>query len=83
MEVRRGVITYTLWRILGRHSSAVEQKPAAGERLALAVAEGVHQLLQLRRLLDLEEHLVVVVRHLDVEVLGRALLLVLLRCSLV
>lgn len=38
--------------------------------LALALAEGIHQLLELRGALDLEEDLVVVVGNLDVEVLG-------------
>ena len=37
--------------------------------LALAVAEGVHELLELSRALDLEENLVVVVGNLDVQVL--------------
>ena len=37
--------------------------------LALAVAEGVHELLELSRALDLEENLIVVVGDLDVQVL--------------
>lgn len=37
--------------------------------LSLAVAEGVHELLELGGALDLEENLVVVVRDLDVQVL--------------
>lgn len=38
----------------------------------MALAEGGHKLLELGRSLDLEEDLVVVVRHLDVEVLVAA-----------
>lgn len=43
--------------------------------LSLAVAEGIHQFLQLRSPLDLEEDFVVVVSDFDVEVF-RLLLLV-------
>lgn len=52
------------------HSRAVEKEANAGEGLALALAEGVHELLELGGALDLEEHLVVVVGDLDVQVLG-------------
>ena len=57
--------------VVGRvDSGAVEEEANAGEGLALTLAEGVHELLQLGGTLDLEEDLVVVVGDLDVEVLG-------------
>lgn len=57
--------------VVGRvDSGAVEEEADASEGLALTLAEGVHELLQLGCALDLEEDLVVVVGHLDVEVLG-------------
>lgn len=52
------------------HSRAVEQEPHRVEGLALALAKGRHELLELGAALDLEEDLVVVVGDLDVEVLG-------------
>lgn len=36
----------------------------------MAFAEGVHKLLKLRCALDLEENFVVVISHLNVQVLG-------------
>ena len=58
-------------RVVGRvDAGAVKEEAHAGEGLALTVAEGIHELLQLGCALDLEEDLVVVVGHLDVEVLG-------------
>lgn len=48
------------------------------EGLALTLAEGVHELLELGGALDLEENLVVVVGDLDVQVLGLLRLLILL-----
>lgn len=65
--------------VVGRvDTRAVEEEAHAGEGLALTVAEGIHELLQLGCALDLEEDLVVVVGDLDVQVLGllRSLLLV-------
>ena len=59
------------FRVVARvYSGAVEQEANAGEGLALTLAEGVHEFLQLGSALDLEEDLVVVVSNLDVEVLG-------------
>lgn len=77
----RSLVVYTVFRatlcfthhlgIVGRvDSGAVEEEANAGEGLALTLAEGVHELLQLGGTLDLEEDLVVVVGDLDVEVLG-------------
>lgn len=65
------VATYRLWIVRGLNSRAVEEEAHALRGLALALAEGVHELLQLRGPLDLEEDLVVVIRHLDVQVLRR------------
>ena len=57
--------------VVGRvDSGAVEKEADASEGLSLTLAKGVHELLQLGCALDLEEDLVVVVGHLDVEVLG-------------
>lgn len=52
------------------HSRAVKQESHRVEGLALALAKGRHELLELGAALDLEEDLVVVVGDLDVEVLG-------------
>lgn len=49
---------------------ALEQESDRGHALALALAESVHELLELGRSLDLEEDLVIVIRNFDVEVLG-------------
>lgn len=48
----------------------VEEKADASRGLALALTESVHKLLELRGPLDLEEDFVVVIRHLNVKVLG-------------
>lgn len=66
--------TYRLRVVCGLHSLAVKEEAHAGDVLALAVAEGVHQLAELSRSLDLEEDLVVVIGDLDVEVLGLSVL---------
>lgn len=60
--------TYRVWGILRANSRAIEQEADCRHLLALALAKCVHQLFQLRRALDLEEDLVVVIGHLDVEV---------------
>lgn len=67
-----------VWVVLGSDTLAVEEKSDAGDVLALAVAEGVHELSQGRGALDLEKHLVVVVRNLDVQVFALAAVLGLL-----
>lgn len=61
-------MTHQFGIIRGIHPLPIKQEPTALQRLALALAEGIHQLLQLRCALDLEEDFVVVVRHFDVEV---------------
>ena len=70
--------TYSIWVVGGPNTSALEQESHAGDVLALAVAEGVHELTQLGRALDLEEDLIVVVGDLDVQVLRRTSILRLL-----
>ena len=62
--------TYTLGGVVGLDSGAVEEETDTGGTFALTVTERIHELLQLGRSLDLEEDLVVVVGHLDVEVFG-------------
>lgn len=59
----------------------VEEESDTLRRLALALAESIHELLELSSPLDLEEDFVVVVCHLNVEVL--ALRVVLLRRAVV
>lgn len=68
------VITYRVWVIRGLHALTVIQETDAGDALALAVAEGVHELLELSRALDLEEDFVVVIGDFDVEVLSLSIL---------
>lgn len=48
----------------------IEEESHAGGSLALTVAEGIHELLELGGTLDLEVDLVVVVGHLNVQVLA-------------
>jgi len=59
-----------LRRIIWLNSCAVEEKPDRLYLLALSSTESVHELLQLRRSLDLEENFVIAVRDLDIQVLG-------------
>ena len=56
-------------------TDAIEQEAYCIRHLALAVAESIHELFELSGPLYLEEHFVVVIRDLDVEVLRGALLL--------
>lgn len=67
--------TYRLGIVGWVHSLSIEQEAHAGRGLALALAEGIHKLLELSRALDLEKDLIVVVGDLDVEVLAGSLLL--------
>jgi hypothetical protein len=62
--------SYRIGSIRGLYPLSLEQEAYRLERLALALAEGQHQLLELGVALDLEEDLVVVVGDLDVEMLG-------------
>jgi hypothetical protein len=53
----------------------VEEEADSAAILALTLAESAHQLVQFGRPLDLEEHLVVVISDLDVEVFAASVLL--------
>lgn len=75
---KKKLATYRIWVVLGSDTLAVEEKSDAGNVLALAVAEGVHELAEGRGALDLEKDLVVVVRDLDVQVFALAAVLGLL-----
>lgn len=72
-EASRGKQTYRIWGVGRLDTLAFEEKPDRLDGLTLAFAEGSHQLLQLGASFDLEEDLVVVVGHLDVEVLAATL----------
>lgn len=63
--------TYTVRVVGGPDAGTLEEESHAGDVLALAIAESVHELAQLSCALDLEEDLVVVVGDLDVQVLRR------------
>lgn len=65
---------YSLRAICWLDTTSIEQEPDGGSSLALTLTEGIHQLLQLSGPLDLEEHLVVVICNLDVQVLAGATL---------
>jgi len=63
----------SFWAIGWLYATSVEQESNGVGGLALPLAERIHQFLQRRCPLDLEEDLVVVVRNLDVEVLADGL----------
>lgn len=63
--------TYRVRSVFGAHTGSIEQETHGGHLLSLAFAEGIHELLQLRGALNLEEDFIVVVGNLDVEVLHR------------
>lgn len=75
----RQMSTHRFRVISGVDSLAVEKESHTCGALALALAEGVHELLELGGALDLEVNFVVVVGHLDVQVLAAFRLL--RRCS--
>ena len=68
-QAEGGGEAYRVGGIIWLDSLALEKEAHRGDVLALALAEGAHELLQLGRLLYLEEDLVVVVSDLDVQVL--------------
>lgn len=59
-----------MWSVWWVHPLPIEEKATGLDRLALPLTEGIHELLQLRRPLDLEEDFVIVVGDLDVDVAG-------------
>lgn len=70
-----------VWCVGRLDALPVEQEADLAKGLALAVAECVHELLQLCRSLDLEKDLVIVVRHLDIEVLWGSRITTASRCT--
>jgi hypothetical protein len=72
-------VTYSFWTISWLDPAAIEQKPYARRWFPLAFAEGIHQFLQLRRALDFEKDLIVIVGDLYVQVF-RARCLLRLTC---
>lgn len=66
---------YCIWGVRRVDTLTVEEEAHAVGSLSLTLAEGVHELLELGGTLDLEEDFVVVVRHLNVEMLGLLLLI--------
>lgn len=63
-------VTYSIRRILWSHASPVKQEADSRHLLSLSLAEGIHQLLQLGRPLDLKKDLVIVIRDLNIKVLA-------------
>lgn len=61
--------TYSVRGVRGLYALTLEEEPNRSQRLALALAERRHELLELGAALDLEKDLVVVIRHLDIKVL--------------
>ena len=77
----QNVCTYSVRAIRRLHSAAVEQETDRVRSLALPLAERVHQFLEGCCPLDLEEHLVIVIRDFDIEMLADGLSFWLLRGS--
>jgi len=61
--------------VSGLYPLTIEQEADCIGHFSLPVAEGIHKLLKCRRTLDFEEHLIVVIGHFDIEMLGLGLLL--------
>ena len=78
-----GSETHSLGGVRRGDTLAVEEEAAGVDCLALTLAESFHELIEFRGLLDLEENLVMVVRHFNVEMLIESSLVLLLRGSLV
>lgn len=75
----RSWYTYCVWVVLRGNARALEQESHAGDVLALAIAESIHELAKRGCALNLKENLVVVVGDLDVQVLRGTSILRLLR----
>lgn len=63
-------IAYRIGTVGRLDAAAIEQEANLVRSLALPLTESIHQLLQRGSALDLEEDLVVVIRHLNVEMLA-------------
>jgi len=59
-----------VWTVFWPNPLPVEQEAYSRKLFPLSVAEGIHQLFQLRRLLDLEEDFVIIIRDFDVQMFG-------------
>lgn len=62
--------TYAVGTVGRLDASSVEEEADRSRLFPLSIAEGVHELFQRRRTLDLEEDFIVIVGDLDIEVLG-------------
>lgn len=62
---------YRIRGIIRAHTGAVEEEADCGLLLPLTVTESIHELFQGGRPLDLEKNFIVIVGHLDIEVLDR------------
>lgn len=62
--------TYAIRSICALHTGSLKEESNRARGLALTLAERAHELLELGGSLDLEEDLVVVIRHFDIQVLG-------------
>jgi len=58
------------WTVGRLNTAAIEEESDRGGRLALSFAKSVHELLQSRGTLDLEEDFIVVVGDLNIEMLA-------------
>lgn len=66
------VATYSVWCVFRAYASTIKQESDCGHLLALSLAKGIHQLLELGGTLDLEENFIIVVGHLDIQVFRRS-----------
>ena len=71
-------MTHRIRAVLGIDSLAIEQEADRIEGFALTLAECIHELRKSSRALDLEKHLVIIVRHFDIEVFRSGRLFVLM-----
>lgn len=69
--LNRDLCTYAIGCVSSADLLSIEQKSYGLGVFALPLAKGIHEFLELGASLDLEEYFVVVVRHLDIEVLTR------------
>lgn len=69
MRIWRDVRTYRLRTIRRPNSGTLKEETNRVWRLSLPLTEGIHEFLQLRSPLNLEEHLIIVVGHFDIQVL--------------
>ena len=68
--MRGRISTYQLRIICWVYALSLEKESNAVWCLSLTLAERIHQFFQRSSALDLEKHLIVVIRHLDIKVLA-------------